>query len=75
MVESVARAMWERSPDRSWKLLHPVMQSRLKQDARIAIAAMRKPTKAMCDEAGGFPLNELQAAALWRAMIDVALDD
>lgn len=98
MVERVSRALWpdrwathdgtkENSPD-YWEMPTQVEdRRRLLERGRIAIAAMREPTEAMC-HAGFFnadhsiegvgdlaPEPESQPRLIYQAMIDAALEE
>ena len=75
MIERVAAAMWERTHDGRWynwgdgqdesRIIH-------REDARVAIAAMREPTDAML-EAGNQTLRAFSCWCCWQAMIYAAL--
>ncbi len=77
MVERVARAIFTAGGTapgiRQYDDLSVAMKISWYDSARAAIAALREPTEAMCDECGGFAIHELETAELWRAMIDAAL--
>ena len=73
MVERVARTLWADADDFDFDTRGPETQKRIRNRARLAIAAMREPTQAMADTVAG--LTRAQAIELWRAMIDTALKD
>lgn len=88
MTERVARALSEEygiPPDHIWNRIvekpgetpvvfgQPAWQ-RFVKDARVAIEAMREPTKAMIEAGWADALAE-DAGATWKSMIDAALSE
>jgi hypothetical protein len=87
LIERVAAAMWERTHDGRWynwgdgqdesRIIH-------REDARVAIAAMREPTEAMLGDGWNESLRTVsngrvcslsieEVRQIWQAMIDVVL--
>ena len=82
MVERVARALCDRDPDGTqggpmssgiWLDEGEANWTAFTDKARAAIAAMREPTAAMLEAAGGERPRE--TAYAWQAMLDAALKD
>jgi hypothetical protein len=81
MIQRVAAAMWDRTHDGRWddwgdgqdesRIIH-------RDDARVAIEAMREPTEAMVDAAWA-SWEDVDGSkgfvGVWQAMIDAALGD
>ena len=68
MVERVARKLEELSPS-----ISQLLGARVRDLARAAIAAMREPTDAICNNIGLAIAADLPSDAIWRNAIDEAL--
>jgi hypothetical protein len=55
MVERVARTLWADADDFDFDTRGPETQKRIRNRARLAIAAMREPTQAMLEAVKPFP--------------------
>ena len=68
MVERVARKLEELSPS-----ISQLPGARVRDLARAAIAAMREPSDAICNNIGLAIAADLPSDAIWRNAIDEAL--
>lgn len=83
MIKRVARYMWENSHDGAWSDVgdgQDESRAIYREEARLAIEAMRQPTPAMMDaiDCGGIKEAWLSGRAWlagWQAMIDAALTE
>jgi hypothetical protein len=75
-VEKLAEALVNSWRQDSWANQTEIGKDNARHSVRAVLAAMREPTEAMCSAAGDDGHTDcVDAAEVWRAMIDTALKE